>query len=90
MPQDVAAGEARLQFAANAGLASASLALGLAYARGDALPQDFEQSYYWLSRAALAQSQEAIIVRDALLGDMSAQAVARAQSRLREELQPAN
>jgi TPR repeat protein len=82
---DPATGEARLRAAADAGLASAGLALGLIYARGQGVPQDYEESYYWLSRSALARSPEAIALRDALLMEMSGAAVARAQTRLRQD-----
>ncbi len=81
--QDVLEGEARLQIAAELGLPSASLALALAYARGSGVPQDFEEAYYWASRAAFAQTPEAMGLRDALTDELPQDAIARAQARLR-------
>ena len=43
-----------MEEAARSGLASAQLNLGLAYAQGLGVPQNYETAYYWLSRAANA------------------------------------
>ncbi len=79
-------GEARLQASASKGMASARLALGLSYARGSGVPQDYEQAYFWLSLASIAQIPEAITVRDALIVEMSPEAISRAQSRVRQHV----
>ena len=72
----------RLERAAEAGLGSAPFTLGLMYANGRSLPQDYENAYIWTNRAALAAVPAASEIRDALAAEMSAAQLQRAQERV--------
>lgn len=48
---------------AEQGYADAQYSLGLCYAKGDGVPQDYKQAVYWYSKAAeqgLAEAQESL------------------------------
>lgn len=75
----------RFEAAANAGLGSAALSLGLLYANGSAVPQSYRQAYVWFGIAHQLGVDAAGRLRD-LVGDrMTADSLRSAQ----EELQRA-
>lgn len=76
----------RLNRAAEAGLGSAALNLGMLYADGTRVPQDFERAYFWFAVSAQLGVNDAVLLRDLLSFEMSAQAVTRAQAAAREFL----
>lgn len=68
--------------AAEAGLGSAMVNLGLLYAAGDGVHQDFVLAYMWLLRAALAGQPDAAAHSTALAARMAASQINDAQARL--------
>ncbi|WP_291844248.1 tetratricopeptide repeat protein [Maricaulis sp.] len=72
--------------ASEAGLGSGAFALGLMYARGTGVPQDFETAYVWMSVAARRGNMNAAIVRDALIRILPAGRVEQAQERVSAQL----
>ena len=56
---------------AEAGFAPAALSLGVLYARGLGVPQDFVEAYRWLNVAATSGEPESAALRDAILEQMS-------------------
>ncbi|WP_300528930.1 tetratricopeptide repeat protein [Maricaulis sp.] len=77
--RDPQEGARRLELAARGGLGSAALNLGLLYARGQFVPQNYRTSYLWLSRAAQLGVVGASGLRDALALEMSQESLAQAQ-----------
>jgi TPR repeat protein len=69
--------------AAEQGLANAQGILGIRYAKGEAVPQDYVLAYMWL-HLATEGNQGAAQVRDAVGQRMTAAQVAEAQKRARE------
>src|SRR5690606_16587952 len=51
--------------------------LGMLYARGLGVEQDFEQSYKWFSLAAMSGDKDAAQARDDIAKSLSAEAVSR-------------
>lgn len=64
--------------AALSGLGEAARNLGLLYIRGQGVPQDYVQAYYWLNRAAAAGAPSAAELRDVLTAAMTPAQRARA------------
>jgi len=69
--------------AAEQGLANAQGMLGIMYAKGQAVPQDYVLAYMWLNLATEG-NQGAAQFRDAVGQRMTAAQVAEAQKRARE------
>ncbi len=78
-------GEAVIWFrkAAEQGLANAQGMLGIMYAKGQAVPQDYVLAYMWL-HLATEGNQGAAQFRDAVAQRMSVAQVAEAQRQARE------
>ena len=84
--QDIPVGVERMQRAADLGMGTAQFMLGLMYAHGRNLPQDYGHAYVWTSRAALAAVPGAAEVRDALAAEMGAAQLRQAQQRVAASL----
>ncbi|MBD3670006.1 MAG: sel1 repeat family protein [Gammaproteobacteria bacterium] len=70
---------------AEAGNPHAQYAMGLIYAEGRGVEQDSIKAYVWLSRAARSGDQEAILLRDMLMNQMSREEIALAQRELSKQ-----
>ena len=84
--QDIPSGLARLEILSEQGLSSARLLLGLIHANGLGVPQDFSESYVWLSLAAHAGSPLAPGIRDELALQLPPGAIEQAQARVQTYL----
>lgn len=72
---------------AEAGNPHAQYALGLIYAEGRGTKQDNIQAYIWLTRAINNGDQDAILLRDVLLNEMTEVDIALAERQLcRQEM----
>ncbi|MGD8783769.1 MAG: SEL1-like repeat protein [Thioalkalispiraceae bacterium] len=71
---------------ASAGNAHAQYALGLVYAEGRGVKQDNIQAYIWLSRAVAQDDEDARLLRDMLLNQMTEAEVAVAQRKLTSQV----
>ena len=88
--QDIPSGIAKLEILAGQGLSSARLLLGLIHANGLGVPQDFAESYVWLSLAAHAGSPIAPGIRDELAMQLPPAVVAQSQARVQSYLAERN
>jgi TPR repeat protein len=74
--------------AAEQGYADAQFNLGVAYANGQGVPQDYGEAHMWLnlaaSRASRTDAKSYAEVRDDLAGKMTPQQIAEAQRLVRE------
>jgi len=88
--QNMPLGLSRLEEAAEAGLGGAQMNLGVLYAMGLAVPQDYENAYVWSSLAAFHGTNFAGRLRDALAVEMSGEQLLRAQDRVQHYLSVAS
>jgi TPR repeat protein len=72
----------RLEQSAMQGMNGAQLNLGILYARGEALPQNYGEAYLWISLAAYHGNIAAERLRDVLATEMSAEQLTRTQERV--------
>jgi len=77
-------GLTRFERAAEAGLSGAQLGLGLLFARGVGVPQDYITAYFWISLAANNLQADAALMRDRLAREMTPEQLQRAQTRVRD------
>ena len=70
--------------AAEQGNAKAQLLLGLKYAEGEGVPEDYVKGYAWYNLAAAQGDETAHILKDSLREKMTADQVAEAQTLSRE------
>jgi len=73
----------RFEAAVDANFGPAALNLGILYAYGSLVPQDYVRAYTWFAIAAQLGVSEAAELRDALAREMSEDAVRRAQEQTR-------
>tara|TARA_A100001037_G_scaffold298208_1_gene321526 strand:+ start:601 stop:957 length:357 start_codon:yes stop_codon:yes gene_type:complete len=71
-----------LRLAADQGHQLAQNNLGARYAKGDGVDQDLIEAYVWFCRAAAQGDRKAGKNRDSIGGDMTAEQLAEARSRL--------
>jgi TPR repeat protein len=74
----------RMERAAEAGLSGAQLDLGLLFARGVGVPQDYVTAYFWISLAANNRLPDAALMRNRLAREMTSSQLERAQARVRD------
>ena len=84
MPKDYAEGATWLRRAADQGLPLAQLSLGVAYALGHGVQQDFVSAHMWFSLSAAQGNQDAVKDRDRAAGNMTPAQIAEAQKLARE------
>jgi TPR repeat protein len=72
------------QLLANQGKGDAQYNLGVMYANGKGVPQDYVVAHMWLNLSASHGDQEAAAARDSLAQTMSAAQVAEAQKMARD------
>ena len=70
---------------AEAGNPHAQYALGLIYAEGRGVKVDRVQAYVWLSRAIAQGDEDAFVLRDVLMNEMTEQDVALAERSLSDQ-----
>jgi TPR repeat protein len=80
--QDIPRALARLEQSAMLGVGGAQLNLGVLYARGEAVPQNYGEAYLWISLAAYHGVTAAERLRDVLAAEMSAEQLTHAQERV--------
>jgi TPR repeat protein len=81
---DYAAALQMFQALANQGKGDAQYNLGIMYANGRGVPQDYVAAHMWLNLSASHGDQEAAAVRDSLAKTMSPAQVAEAQKMARD------
>ena len=92
MPQDYVEAIRCFQHAAKRGHARAEFNLGVAFAKGQGVPQDYVQAHMWFDRAARSTSDtqerdKAIKGRDSVATKMTPAQIAEAQRLVREWVQ---
>lgn len=70
---------ARALFAAEQGNARAQYNLGVMYANGTGVPEDYVQAYAWVNLAAAQGNKKAVEGKELLRSGMTAEQVAKAQ-----------
>ena len=74
------------RLAAEQGTASAQYNLGVAYATGRGVPQDYVSAHMWLNLAAEAGDEDARKAREIVAASMTREQITEAQARARNGL----
>ena len=70
--------------AAEQGYAEAQFNLGVAYGKGEGIPQDYVTAHMWLNLAAATGNEDARKAREIVATSMTREQIAEAQARARE------
>ena len=79
MPEDDREAVKWFRMAAEQGEASAQFKLGIMYAMGEGVPEDYVMAYVWANLSAAQGQKEANDIKDLLRPKMTAEQVAEAQ-----------
>ncbi|MDB4809753.1 sel1 repeat family protein [bacterium] len=84
MPEDDAEALRLYRLAAEQGVAKAQHNLGVMYAKGEGVPQDYVEAYAWFSVAAAGGYADAANNRDVVAGDLTPEQLSQGQKRATE------
>ena len=84
VPQDNEAAVSWYRKAAEQGLAEAQYNLGVMYANGDGVAQDYAAAHMWFNLAAANRNRNAVKARDIVAAQLTPAQIAEAQKLARE------